>query len=93
MGYFYTVDSGGNAEANITVSYSLISAPSNNGFIYDGSTQTVTSNSSGLIEIPIVLGATYQFWNAINQSQVITIPTTATSPYAMPNWVQVQLTE
>jgi hypothetical protein len=85
IGFIYTLDGGGNALPAVNVSYALVSQPTTIVAAWDSSPQTVTSDDTGLAEIPIEAGATYQLWSGCQSPIVVTIPTNAVSPFQLPD--------
>lgn len=91
---FYTVDPAGNAVPSVTLQYSLLVPPPGSGGAFDASRYRVTSDDSGLAQLFVQPGATYQLWSGVgtpNTGRVrpltVTIPSNATTPYSLPNWV------
>jgi hypothetical protein len=85
IGFFYTLDPGGNALPAVNVSYALALPPVGITAAWDSSPQTVTSDGTGLVQIPIEAGATYQLWSGCQSPIVVTVPLTATSPFQLPD--------
>jgi hypothetical protein len=86
LGTFYTTDPAGNVVGGVTISYALTIPQTGTGLALDANPHTVTSDNTGLVSIPMEPGATYKLWSALNAPVLVTIPATATSPYALPNW-------
>jgi hypothetical protein len=86
FGTFFTTDPAGNVVGGVTISYALTIPQTGTGLALDANPHTVTSDNTGLVQIPMEPGATYKLWSALNAPILVTIPLTATSPYALPNW-------
>lgn len=90
VAYCYTTDPAGNAVPSVSVQYALICPPTGDGEIYDATPYTLTSDNTGLLEIPMEPGATYKIWESYNAFVIVTIPSDATSPYALPNFTFIR---
>lgn len=86
LGTFFTTDPAGNVVGGVTISYALTIPQTGTGLALDANPHIVTSDNTGLVQIPMEPGATYKLWSALNAPVLVAIPATATSPYQLPNW-------
>jgi len=85
-GYYYCYDETGGIEPSVTVQ-TRIKTYSGHGEALDATVRTIISDANGLAEITNMLpGATYQIRRGDDSDWAdVTIPSTATSPYALLN--------
>jgi hypothetical protein len=87
LGVFYCVDTGGNTVSGVCIEYAMIQFPDGSGLVFDGTVHTATSDGTGLVQIPMIPGATYKLWSGVLDPVCIPIPADAESPYSLPNFI------
>jgi len=83
VGYFYTTDQSGNAVSGVVASFALVQT-SVDANAWLGSPVQVTSDDTGLVEMNMEPGATYQVWIGLSSPITVPIPVNASSPYLIP---------
>jgi hypothetical protein len=83
--YLYTRNSSGVITPSLTVSYQLIGVDDNyTGGSFSDDVQTVTSDSEGLAEITMALGAYYSYWVGSGRKNTVRITDETPDPYPLP---------
>jgi hypothetical protein len=84
-GYLYCYDKTGIVESNVAIHCKIVSSKGI-GSVYDTTDRIVMSDGTGLATITnMVPGATYQIGRGTSGRRSVVIPSTATSPYQLPD--------